>query len=387
MKFSSIVAIVLYLSAMLYTGAANGSTYRVPPEASVISIEAESGLVLFEHNADQVRPPASMIKLMLMLMTVEGIDAGDWGLDTEITATQHAQRMGGTQVYLAAGEVQPLWRLMEAVAVASANDAAMAVAEGLWGSEAAYMKAMNERAQELGMTNTLFHSVHGLPPSRGEEPDKTTARDMVLLARVCARHPQLLAWSSMTRTEFRPGKTPFPSTNKLLRQMDNCDGLKTGYIRAAGFCLTATAHADGKRVITVIMGHPESNPRFSLAKQLLSDGLEAVEVRTIAEAGVAESLLVEVEGGTAPHATLALRDTLRIPTTETYWPQVEVIYDYPKRLAAPVEKERAVGHAVVRIGEQELARTELYVADGVDEATWSWRVRKGLERIVGGGDE
>src|SRR5690606_17823746 len=140
-----------------------------------------------------------------------------------------------------------------------------------------------------------FNSVHGLPPSRGDEPDRTTARDMARLARACAADPRVLAWSSMKRFEFKTSTSPFLSTNRLLQYMDNCDGLKTGYIRAAGFCVAATAYEDDKRVIVVVMGHPESMPRFHLARQLLVDGLAAVEMRTVAEAGASQTLTVDVK--------------------------------------------------------------------------------------------
>jgi serine-type D-Ala-D-Ala carboxypeptidase (penicillin-binding protein 5/6) len=376
------VLLSVVLGVTLALTRADAANYRIPPEASIISLEAGSGLVLFEHNADEVRPPASMLKLMMMLMVLEGIDEGHWTLDTEITASRLAQSMGGTQIYLAAGETFPLGVLMQAVAVASANDAAMAVAEGLWGSKEGYLAAMNARARELGMANTEFNSVHGLPPSRGQEPDRTTARDMAQLARACVGDPRILAWSSMKRFEFKSSRTPFLSTNRLLQFMENCDGLKTGYIRAAGFCVAATAYEDDKRVVVVVMGHPESMPRFHLARQLLIDGLAAIEMRTVAEAGASAQLTVDVKQGTAETINLALKDTLRIPTTAEYWPQVEVVYDYPKRLTAPIQAGLSVGEAIVRVGDMELARTEIFVPESVDEATWTWRLRRGLDRWV-----
>lgn len=250
-----------------------------PGAVSALCIEAESGRVLSERNADAVRPPASMIKMMQMLLVSEGIRNDRWTLGTPITVTRHARRMGGTQVFIHEGDVFALGTLMEAVVVASANDAAMAVAEGLWGSESAYLLRVNERARELGMNRTEFHSVHGLPPDRGEQPDRSTARDMALLARKCVQNPQILAWTRMKRVRVRPGETPYLNTNKLLTRMPDCDGLKTGYIRAAGFCITATAERDGVRLIAVVMGHRSGHGRFELAEKLLEDGFAAVASR------------------------------------------------------------------------------------------------------------
>lgn len=258
-------------AAVLFSGGASPDSLPV----SALCIEAGTGRVLAEENADLRRPPASMVKMMQMLLVSEGLRSGRWTSDTPITATGHARRMGGTQVFLREGEVRTLGELMQAVAVASANDAAMAVAEGLWGSEEVYLAEVNERARNLGMNDSEFHSVHGLPPDRGEEPDRTTARDMALLARRCVRDPQILAWTRQTKVRFRPGEPYYPSTNKLLEGMDDCDGLKTGYIRAAGFCITATAEREGLRLIAVVMGHRNSKGRFRLAEKLLEEGFAA----------------------------------------------------------------------------------------------------------------
>lgn len=244
---------------------------------SALCVEADTGKVLFEMNADVVRPPASMVKMMQFLLVSEGIQRGDWTLNTPIKASRRARGMGGTQVFLEDGEVWELGRLMQAVAVASANDAAMAVAEGLWGSAEAYLRRSNERARELGMGKSEFHSVHGLPPGKGQEPDRTTARDMAVLARKCAEDPRILAWTSQESMVFRPGEKPYFNTNKLLRRMDDCDGLKTGYIRAAGFCVTATAKRCGKRLIAVVMGHTSANGRFTMARKLLDDAFASFD--------------------------------------------------------------------------------------------------------------
>jgi len=248
-----------------------------PDTVSVICIDAASSKVLYEEHADVQRPPASMIKLMMMLLVAEGLEKGDWTLDQTLTVSPHAQSMGGTQVYLAAGETWSLHKLVYALAVASANDAAMTIAEGLWGSEEAYLKRMNERAGELGMVNSKFNSVHGLPPSPGEEGDVTTARDMLLLAQQCIKHPRILEWTHCKQFQMRPEQNYFNNTNKLLWRMEDCDGLKTGYIRLSGYCITATAERNGHRLIAVVMGERNRYQRFNRAQALLEEGFAALQ--------------------------------------------------------------------------------------------------------------
>lgn len=241
-------------------------------EACAICVEAASGRVVGEQNADVQSPPASMIKLMLMLLVAEGEQRGDWSFEKPITATQHAQTMGGTQVWLNAGDVYELGHLMKTVAVGSANDAAMAVAEGLWGTEEAYLAAANARAKALGMNHTEIHSVHGLPPSKGETVDLTTARDMAVLACQCVRHPCIMDWVGRKEYQFKPDQNILYNTNKLLWRMEGCDGMKTGYISAAKFCVTATASRDGVRLIAIVLRHPTKYGRFNMAERMLEEG-------------------------------------------------------------------------------------------------------------------
>ena len=262
------------------------STFAQSPPLSCtnyITVIADNGLVVDELNADEKRAPASMVKLILVLMVAEGLETGKWGLDTEITVSVTAQSMGGTQVQIKAGDVYSLDTLMQAVCVASANDGSYAVAEGLWGDEATYLAAANVRAQELGMANTTIRSVHGLPPSAGELADDTTARDMATLSSACVMNTQIMKWVGMKELVFRPGEDPKQNTNKLLARMDGCDGLKTGYTRAAGFCLTATAMRNDVRLITVVMGCPRLKDRFDTADVLMEDAFTKVRrVRLLA---------------------------------------------------------------------------------------------------------
>lgn len=317
-----------------------------------------------------------MIKLMQMLMVAEGLEEGLWRLEQSITASRKAQQHGATQVYLEAGDTFALGHLMKAVSVASANDAAKAVAEGLWVSEEAYLKAMNRKAAELGMENSEFNSVHGLPPDRGEEPDKTTARDMALLGRACVRMPQLMAWTSLRELQFRAGESKIYTTNKLMRRRGDMDGLKTGYIRAAGFCLTATLQKDGIRVISVVMGHTDKKERFNLAERLLDEGVALVrrDVFLAEDRNAVEGIAVsdcEIEP-----TDLFASEGITLLTRRDEFDQIEMVYDYPKSLKAPLKKGDKVGTVSAMLCATVLAERDLFVSEDLPKAGWGWKIEK-----------
>ncbi len=359
----------------------------IPRDVSAFSVEAETGLVLFEHNADVVRPPASMIKIMQMLLVAEGLERGDWTLQTPIEASRHAQRMGGTQVFLHKGEVHPLEALMQAVAVSSANDAAMAVAEGLWGSEENYLIAVNERARELGMDSSEFHSVHGLPPDRGEEPDKTTARDMAALARACVRHPQILEWTNTVSFELRPGEGKKYTTNTLMRQMQECDGLKTGYIRSAKFCITATAEREGIRIISVVMGHDDKRARFDLAERLLREGLAEVRKERVVIRGTTPTPTIRVANSETGSTALEFSDDVWVTARRSDWDRISIVLDHPEEVRAPMEAKTKVGEVRVELDGDVLSQASVLLPVTLKEAGWMWKVEHAVFSLFGVADD
>jgi D-alanyl-D-alanine carboxypeptidase (penicillin-binding protein 5/6) len=355
-------------------------------DPSWISIDADSGVIIEEHNADEIRPPASMIKIMMMLMVVEGLERGDWTLDESITASRKAQHMGGTQVYLEAGDVHPLGHLMKALAVSSANDAAMAIAENLWGSEEAYSEAMNKRADDLGMTNTQFYSVHGLPPDRGEKLDQTTARDMSILARAClgreyaqAREDLIISWSSMRSYEFRPGEGLKYTTNKLMRRRDDIDGLKTGYIRASGFCITATRATPNRRIISVVMGHENSNERFELAERLLDEGFRKVDTRRIVPNGPNANLEATIINGELKSMPLSVDRNIDVTLLKEKFDGISVEYSYAKKFKAPVRKGAKVGEVSVKLDDEVIAKSSILISEDVKVASLMFKVSEFLD--------
>jgi D-alanyl-D-alanine carboxypeptidase (penicillin-binding protein 5/6) len=240
---------------------------RPPYEAYAVA-DAETGTVLEGLNIQLPWPQASLTKIMLACVVVEKIERGELHLTDRVTVSKNAQRMGGSQVFLKAGETFTLEELMEAALIESANDAAYAVAEYAAGSATAFVDLMNRKAQALDMGSTVFHSVHGLPPSKGGSDNMTSCTDMIRLAQEVLKWPKILEWTATERTTFRSGALVISNHNKLLGKMPEVDGIKTGYTRRAGFNIVATGKRGDNRLIVVVLGSPESKirDRFAMEK-------------------------------------------------------------------------------------------------------------------------
>ena len=235
---------------------------------SAILIEASTGEILFEKNADEKLVPASMTKMMSMLLIIENIENGVLKWDQKITVSEHASSMGGSQILLETGEKMSVRDLFKGVAIASGNDAVVALGEAIAGSEEGFVDMMNKRAKELGLKNTNFKTPHGLD----EANHYSSARDMSTIARELVSHKKVLEFTSVYEDYLRENtdkKIWLVNTNKLVRFYDGVDGLKTGYTKEAGYCLTATAKKDGMRIIAVVMGEPDSKMRNKEVSEML----------------------------------------------------------------------------------------------------------------------
>ena len=243
-------------------------------------LDAATGKVLFEDNADAKGYPASVLKLMDLLIILEKIEQGQLSLQDQVPVSAKASKTGGSQVYLAQGESFTVEEMLYALMIQSANDAAVALAEKVGGSTDGFLELMNRRAKELGMNNTVFHSVHGLPPGKGQEHDVTTARDLSILCRELLKHPDALRYTSTRERPFRPnvaGKTVVMRThNHLLGHVEGCDGLKTGYITASGYSIAVTAARNGQRVIVIVFDSINLKTRDSKAAELVAKGFAAL---------------------------------------------------------------------------------------------------------------
>ena len=251
-----------------------------PTAKSAILIDYATGEVLYEKNADERLAPASMTKIGSMLLIMEAIDSGKLSLNDEVTISEEAASMGGSQIFLEAGEVYTVHDLLKGVAIASGNDAVVALAEKLAGSQGAFVDMMNERFKELGANNTNFVNAHGLD----SEGHYSTARDMATIARELLKHEKILEYTSIYEEYLEKNdgtKTWLVNTNKLVRFYDGVDGLKTGFTESAGYCLTATAKKDDFRLISVVMGEDSTENRSSDTVKLLNYGFNTYKINTI----------------------------------------------------------------------------------------------------------
>ena len=244
------------------------------PYYSAVVMEAGSGRVLWEDHAGAEAYPASMIKLMNLFVVLDDVAAGKLSLDQPVTINREIERIGGRQVWLREGEVFPLEELIYATMIHSANDAATALAFAASGGKEAHAERMTKKARALGLHSTFFHNVHGLPPGPGQLPDISSALDMARMAdALLSAHPETLNYTSVSTRNFRKGSPVVLTTsNKLLKRVEGCDGLKTGYFRAGGFSITATAERNGTRIIAVVMGSRDSKIRTQWAERLLERG-------------------------------------------------------------------------------------------------------------------
>lgn len=254
------------------------NTISRDPYYSAVVIDAATGKILLEDHASAVAYPASMVKLMNLFLIMDDVKAGKLRLDEPVTVTREVSKIGGRQVWLKEGEVFPLEELIYAMMIHSANDAAAALAIRDSGSCDAHAARMSARARELGLRNTVFHSVHGLPPGQGQEIDVTSALDMALLAKaLLAEHPETLKYTAIATRPFREGNpVQLTSSNKLLGVVPGCDGLKTGYFSEAGFSITATALRNGQRVITVVLGSKNKTVRDAKAAEFIEKGFARI---------------------------------------------------------------------------------------------------------------
>jgi len=269
------IFIVSVFVLAVFTAGAPGALAPVArdPYVGAIVIDAATGETLFEDNADAAGYPASMLKLMDMLIILERLESGAASYQTPVTASAAASNMGGSQVYLKEHEVFPLEDMLYALMIQSANDAALALAEHFAGAKEGFVHLMNEKARELGMNSTQFFSPHGLPPGEGQSPDVTTARDFAKLCRELCRHPDIFRFTSTREKGFRDNTFIMRNHNNLLGVFPGCDGFKTGYFRAGGYSIAATAEREGRRVIAVVLGSTSKQIRDAKTSELLSIGI------------------------------------------------------------------------------------------------------------------
>jgi D-alanyl-D-alanine carboxypeptidase (penicillin-binding protein 5/6) len=345
-----------------------------PSIESVMLMEAQTGAILFEKDIHKQRAPASMVKMMLMLIVMEKLHAGELHFSDTITATAHASKMGGSQVYLQEGETFTLEEMMKAISIASANDACVAIAEHVSGTVDAFLELMNEQAKALGMNDTYFATVHGLPPSNGDPGDLTSAHDMAVVARQLTRFPDLLAWSALKEDSLRDGKFILNNTNKLVYQFPGVDGLKTGFHAQAGFNVTATAQRNGLRMIAVVMGAPNSTVRFDEAKRLLALGFNSYKKVVLVRKDAPIGPEIQVSGSTVRRIRAVAQEDVTVVIKKGLEKQLVTDVQVPKDLSAPAHRGQVIGEVQIKQQDQILAKASAVVPEEIPKVNLIWRL-------------
>ena len=346
-----------------------------PACAAMLLAEADSGQVIFQMNADSPRPVASVTKVMTILLALEALDAGRLTPQQVVTVSQAAAGMGGSQVLLDVNERQTVDTLLRCMIVGSANDAAVALAEAMYGSEALCVEAMNRRAEALGMADTHFENCTGLPAA-GQH---TTARDVAVMSRQVFAHPRYFDHSAvwMENIDHGDGRvTQLVNTNKLLRLCDGCDGGKTGSTKEAGYCVSATARRGDMRLVAVVLGAESGKERFAIAREMLEYGFANYRRYPVAVRGTKVRGQLPVTGGTAEGVALVLDGNLTLLIPRGDEQRVTLEPALPEALPAPVEKGCQVGHVRVLVDGRETARIPVAAAEDVAAKA------AGLKRII-----
>lgn len=335
---------------------------------SALLMDAATGTVLFEKNAHEALAPASVTKIMTMLLIMEAIDSGSIGYDDMVTASESAAAKGGSQVYLKAGEQMAVSEMLKSIAVSSANDCACAMAEHLSGSEGAFVDRMNERARELGMDDTHFVNCTGLDDSPEAARHRTSAYDIALMSReLLTRHPDIKKYTTIWMDTIRNGAFGLSNTNKLIRFYPGATGLKTGFTSGAGYCLSATAQREGMELIAVTMGCESAKIRNAACKQLLDYGFANFALVSPDLEDVPSVPVVLGKEKTVP-LTLGENRPLLVPKTKKAGLTQSVTLE--ESAAAPVEKGAVLGTLTVKSGGETLLEIPLSAAKAVEKLTF-----------------
>ncbi|MBV8359282.1 MAG: D-alanyl-D-alanine carboxypeptidase [Deltaproteobacteria bacterium] len=322
----------------------------IPLYHAALVEDADSGNILYSYNPTLQWPPASMAKMMLLLVAEDQIKTGRMSLNDPVRISERAAATQGSRLGLREGQIYPLGELMKAALIRSANDAAVAVAEKIAGSTEACVRMMNDKARVLGMNNTYYGTVDGLPPTPSHDVDYTTPLDLATLARAIIRSTGLLQWSSMEQAPFDGGVTMLYNTNRLIGHLEGCDGLKTGFTLNAGFNLTATAKRGDMRLVSVVLGAPSNRERFAQSARLLSWGFDNFDRVELLRRG--EPLPVQVQVQSGGIIQPVSESDIAVVLPKGHIPEVKLKFDIPPSVSGPVAYGDTIGHITVLDGSE-----------------------------------
>lgn len=370
-RLTVITALVTLFTFPLILGVDSASARRkrsrkaVIPYRSILLLEANTGKALKAKNERLPAKPASIVKMMTALIAMEQIHRNIIQLDDIITTSRSASRIGGQQVYLKQGEKFSLRDLMKSIIISSANDSSYAVAEHIAGDAEAFVELMNQRAKELGMTNTRFVNVNGLPPGGKKPTNQMSARDAGILARELIKYPLIMKWSATKNAPFRNGSFILTNTNTLLGRFRGMDGLKTGYHRKAGFSIVATAKRKNLRLIAVVMGSSHSRRRFKEARRLLAWGFTQYRWVDLSQIKKPKRQQIKVLKGQKRAVRIRLKESVEALVKRGDGKRISMKVDLPEEIPAPVRNGQKVGRVTYELGGNKLGGVDLVAAEPV----------------------
>ncbi|MBE6082058.1 MAG: D-alanyl-D-alanine carboxypeptidase [Tissierellaceae bacterium] len=370
MKFYKKVAVLLLIIPLFFSAfniSYGDENFDIKAKSSIL-IDYHTGEIIYEKNAHEKLPPASVTKIMTLLLTMEAIDKGKIGLKDEVIISTNASKMGGSQIYLEEGESQTVEDLIRAICLRSANDASVALAEYIAGSEELFVKAMNERSKELKMNDTNFENSTGLP----HQSHYTSAYDIALMSKELMKHAKIQEWLTIYMSDMKVGKKKdivqsLVNTNRLIKDYQGANGIKTGSTSDAKYCLSASAKRGNLQLIAVIMGAETSKVRFEESKKLLDYGFANYDSVVIGKKGDIIGK-VPINKGDKTHLEVVLKDDsyILIPKGSSGKAEKEIIL--PEVLNAPIEKGKEVGELILKIDGKSVDRVKLIAKETVDKA-------------------
>ena len=378
MRCTARILTTILLLVLLPLGAA-GADLTVEGKSALL-MEVATGRVLYEANPHESLAPASVTKIMTMLLIMEAVDSGKIALTDMVTASETAAAKGGSQVYLKVGETMSVSDMLKCIAVSSANDCACAMAEHIAGSEEAFVGLMNQRAAELGMQDTRFVNCTGLDDGENAREHRTSAHDIALMSReLLKNHPGIRAYTTIWMDTVRNGTFGLSNTNKLVRFYPGATGLKTGFTSGAGYCLSATAEREGMELIAVVMGAETSQKRNAACKQLLDYGFANY---ALFSPDLSDTPQVPVVLGKAAAVPLELGGSAALLIDKGQRSAVTTETALEEKIPAPVSRGQRLGMLRVKAGEQILSEIPLVAAEGIPRLTWGELFGKVMARVA-----
>lgn len=332
---------------------------------SAILMEQSTGEILYSHNEHEQLRPASVTKVMTLLLIMEALDEGRLTLETMIPCSENAANMGGSQIWLDPRESLSVHEMLKAICVVSANDCTVAMAEYLAGSEEAFVQKMNEKARILGMTDTTFKNCHGID----EDGHVSSSHDIAVMSReLVLNHPQITNYTTIWMDSLRDGKSELVNTNKLIRNYQGATGLKTGSTSLAQYNLSASATRDGLSLIAVIMKAPDTKTRFEEAEKLLNFGFSNYEFKSLAKSGD-ELTQILVDKGVSNQVTVSIKNDVGLLSIKGQTGDVSQSIQIPERIPAPIQSGDKLGEVIYSLNGEEVARSDLIATSTIEKNT------------------